>query len=43
MAKKKGYWIFRAWRRDPRTGEKLWARDYGKKAWKIWVEDNDVA
>jgi hypothetical protein len=27
--------IFRAWRRDRKTGEVLWAKDYGLKAWKI--------
>ena len=30
--------IFRAWRRHPQTGEKLWARDYGYRAWPLWVE-----
>jgi hypothetical protein len=25
------YYIFRAWRRHPKTGEKMWARDYGLK------------
>lgn len=29
-----GY-IFRAWRHHPITNEVLWARDYGKKAWRI--------
>jgi hypothetical protein len=29
-----GY-IFRAWRRHPKTGEKLWAKDYGLRAWRI--------
>jgi hypothetical protein len=31
------YYIFRAWRRHPKTGEKMWARDYGLKAWRIPV------
>lgn len=31
--------IFRPWRRDPKTGEKLWAKDYGLKAWPIPVND----
>jgi hypothetical protein len=31
--------IFRPWRRDPRTGEKIWAKDYGLKAWPIPVDD----
>jgi len=29
--------IFRAWKYHPTTGEKMWARDYGYKAWPIWV------
>ncbi|HMS54969.1 MAG TPA: hypothetical protein PKA27_06175 [Fimbriimonadaceae bacterium] len=29
--------IFRAWKRDPNTGEKMWAKDYGFKAWAFWV------
>lgn len=28
------YYIFRPWRRT-KSGEKLWARDYGLKAWRI--------
>ena len=38
MAEKKGpeYYIFRAWRLT-KDGEKLWTRDYGYKAWRIWV------
>lgn len=31
------YYIFRTWRRHPKTGEQLWARDYGLKAWRIPV------
>jgi hypothetical protein len=27
--------IFRAWRRHPKTQQKLWARNYGRKAWFI--------
>jgi len=27
--------VFRAW--IMRNGRKLWARDYGYKAWPIWV------
>jgi len=30
--------IFRAWRIDPTTGNKIYARDYGKKAWPIWIK-----
>jgi len=29
--------IFRAWRINPKTGEKEYAKDHGKKAWPIWV------
>lgn len=32
-----GFNIYRAWKLDPRTGEKMWAKDHGLKAWKIWV------
>lgn len=40
--KTNGYYIYRAWKIDPRTGEKMWAKDHGLKAWKIWVPyDND--
>lgn len=28
-------YIFRTWRKDPRTGEILYAKDYGLKAWRI--------
>ncbi len=34
--KEKGYWIFRAWR-TAKNGERLYAKDYGLKAWRIWV------
>jgi hypothetical protein len=27
--------IFRTWRKDPRTGQILYAKDYGLKAWRI--------
>lgn len=29
--------IFRPWRRCPKTGAILWAKTYGLKAWKIPV------
>jgi hypothetical protein len=32
-------WVFRAWRTDPNTGQKLWAKTYGKRAWLILVSD----
>ena len=31
--------IFRAWRIDKKTGKKLWARDYGLKAWPIPISE----
>jgi hypothetical protein len=31
--------IFRPWRTDPLTGKRLWAKQYGLKAWPIWVDD----
>lgn len=37
--KKKGYLIFRAWITNPKTGEKIYAKDKGKKAFPIWVEN----
>jgi len=33
--RKAAYYIFRAWRRHPQTGEILWAKDYGLRAWRI--------
>lgn len=33
--------IFRPWRVDPKTGDKLWARDYGLKAWPIPIGSSD--
>ncbi len=30
-------YIYRPWRRDPRTGAILWARNYGLRAWRIPV------
>lgn len=32
---KKGRWIFRAW--ITRGGKRVYARDYGLKAWRIWI------
>ena len=29
--------IFRAWKTHPKTGEKMYARDYGKRAWPIYI------
>ncbi len=36
-----GHYIWRAWKTDPKTGEKLYAKDYGFKAWKIWVSNDN--
>ncbi len=33
-----GYYIFRAWITNHRTGEKIYAKDKGKKAFRIWVK-----
>lgn len=29
------YYVFRTWRKHPKTGEVLWAKDYGLRAWRI--------
>jgi hypothetical protein len=29
------YYIFRAWRKHRQSGEVLWAKDYGLRAWRI--------
>lgn len=34
---KKGYYIFRSKIRNPRTGKIIYASQYGKKAFKIWI------
>nr|DAJ30880.1 MAG TPA: PQQ enzyme repeat [Caudoviricetes sp.] len=31
--------VFRAWRIDKKTGKKLWAKDFGYKAWPIPISD----
>jgi hypothetical protein len=33
--------IFRPWKTHPVTKEVMWAKDYGLKAWCIWVGDDD--
>lgn len=33
-------YIFRTWITD-KNGNKIYARDYGKRAFKIWVDDKD--
>lgn len=35
----KGHYIFRKSFRHPKTGKILYAEDYGKKAFKIWIKD----
>ncbi|MBU8757316.1 hypothetical protein KM927_28000 [Priestia megaterium] len=33
------YGIFRAWRKHPKSGYVLWARNYGRKAWFIPINE----
>ena len=33
-------YVFRPWRRCPSTGRKIWARQYGFKAWRIPVQED---
>jgi len=33
------YGVFRAWRIDPRTQQKIYAKTYGKRAWFIPVNE----
>lgn len=35
--KKNVRYVFRPWRRD-RSGKKIWAKDYGLKAWPIPID-----
>lgn len=35
--------IFRPWRRYPHTNQILWARDYGKRAWRMVVKPGKKA
>lgn len=35
------YGIFRAWRKHPKTQQVLWAKNYGKKAWFIPIDELD--
>lgn len=32
--------IFRPWKINPKTGEKMWAKHYGLKAWPIPISDD---
>lgn len=36
-------YIFRPYRICPKSGEKLWAKAYGKKAWKIPVLEPKIS
>ena len=38
-----GHYIYRPYRTDKKTGEVLWAKNYGLKAWRIWVADDSPA
>lgn len=35
----KEHYIFRAWRTD-KDGNRVYAKTYGKRAFKIWIPDN---
>ncbi len=35
-----GHYIYRPHRVDKRTGNVLWAKNYGLKAWRIWVPND---
>lgn len=37
-----GHWIFRAWKIDPKTGEKMYAKHYGMRGWPIWISNDSV-
>ena len=39
MIQERGHYIFRASRKNPKTGQIEYAKNYGKKAFKIWVND----
>ncbi|MGN0523012.1 MAG: hypothetical protein ACI4IG_01935 [Eubacterium sp.] len=34
-----GHYIFRPYIRNAKTGKIIYAKNYGKKAFKIWIED----
>lgn len=38
MNNKKGHYIFVRWFKHPKTGQILYASNYGKKAFRIWIE-----
>ncbi len=33
-------YVFRPWRTCPRTGRKIWAKEYGLKAWRIPIVED---
>lgn len=33
--------IYRPWITDPKTGERRYARDYGRRAWRIEIDDDE--
>lgn len=33
------YGVFRPWRTNPKTQQKMWAKNYGLRAWFIPVDD----
>lgn len=37
MKTKKGQYIFVKWFKHPKTGQTIYAADYGKKAFRIWI------
>lgn len=39
MSRKKGHYIFVKWYKHPKSGKIINASDYGKKAFRIWVEN----
>ena len=38
-----GHYIYRPYRTDKKTGAVLWAKNYGLKAWRIWVPNDQPA
>ena len=35
-------YVYRPWRRNPKTGKVLWAKDYGLKAWRIPIKSKEL-
>jgi hypothetical protein len=40
VGRRKSGIIFRAWRINPKTGEKEWAKTYGFRAWPIPIDEH---